>query len=141
MKANLFKFFAALFCVAACVGFSSCGDDDDDDDFGGLVGSWIEAGYVQENGEIYWETDPEESMTFNADGTMVSYYEGTIDATGTYSVNGDVIVAHMVDAEDPSDRWTETGTFAIQGDLLYITFGEEEDGDYYYYTNVYKRIG
>ena len=140
MKSNLFKFFAAIFCVAICAGFTSCSDDDDDNEASALVGSWLEVGYVQSDGQIYWESEPDCSMTFNADGTVVSYYEDEVDATGTYSVNGNYFVANMVDPSYPEDRWTNSGTFAIQDDLLYLSYLEEEDGEPYTFTYVYRRI-
>lgn len=138
MKSNLFKFFAMLFCVAVCAGFSSCSDDDDDD-FGGLVGSWMPVGYMDE-GEIVWETDPDEVLVFNADGTVASYDCGEVDCAGTYSVNGNTIVANMYDHAYPEDRWTEVMTYAISDGLLYLTYTEEDYDGVYSYTTVFRRI-
>ena len=136
MKSNLFKFFAAIFCVAICAGFTSCSDDDDDNEASALVGSWLEVGYVLSNGQIYWYSEFKISKTFNADGTVVSYYEDEVDATGTYSVNGNNFVENMVDPSYPEDRWTDSGTFAIQDDLLYLYYHEKE----YTFTYIYRRI-
>jgi uncharacterized lipoprotein YehR (DUF1307 family) len=115
------KMFAALFCTAIVLAFTSCSKDDIEKD---IVGTWkgISATYTETyNGETRTETmdyEDELRLIFNDDKTFKTTYNGEVDGTGTWSVKDDKLTM------DFGENETETYKVNIDGNDMTLSRSE-----------------
>lgn len=134
---NIALLFAVLFSAFA---FTACGDDEDEaGQDQKLAGTWVEYKYVDENlttgeTETQIESNPEDPMTFNADGT--GYID--FDQSGKYNFNwhtkGDKLTMKDEDGE------TYTYTYSVSENELRLTYSYTDEGNSYRSTEYYKRV-
>lgn len=137
-----FRFFAmVMIVIAACAGFTSCGDDDAEGS-NALVGTWVGT-FDHEGG--YYGNDEVVTMTFTAKGKMTAKGESATKPEDDWTFSGSYkltnyrfdedddytagtkvflisIVGHFSDDPDLYDDDIEPEPCYIQGDELFISF-------------------
>lgn len=97
-----------LLVILIGITFLSCSSDDNDSSSNDptLIGEWILVNQIYDGqNENLSDCELQETLTFNSNGTLVSYYTDN----------------------DPCEFFTETQQYELNGDELKILFGQNSD--------------
>lgn len=97
-----------LFGILIAVTILSCSSDDDDSNSNEstILGEWILVNQIYDGqNENLSDCELQETLTFNSDGTLISYYTDN----------------------DPCEFFTEIQQYELNGDELKILFGQNSD--------------
>lgn len=153
MKIKDLKFLSLLvmLCGFTCL-FTSCSDDDDDAASSSeLIGTWQAKsvnGYEIWEGEKEiinetYEDDEADYVTFNADGTFVSwYYENGKkydETTGKWNLSGNQITM-TYDWEDEEDEVEVASIESLTSSQLIVVYHEKDEDYEYYSRTVFQKV-
>lgn len=139
MKELLYLIFVLLI-----FSFSSC-NKDEEDTIDPIIGKWF---YYSENGEIFEGCHTNSYLTFEDDGTYFGEYfnedfdseecvsDGIWNTDATWNNNNDETYTFV----NSGETYTAEVQFSDNNETMEVTFTyEEENGEYYTITDVFKK--